>query len=102
MARTRPPSHLGLLVLLLVLTSRLQCCEATLDSGRAEHIRPAFAAFDTRIDHKLIAAATLRASDAPAADYKAISKSAAECSEATPGAVRTREAQGPAVVADTH
>ena len=46
---------LELLVLLLDLTSRLQCREATLDSGRAKHIRPAFAAFETRIDHKLTA-----------------------------------------------
>ena len=44
--------------------------EATLDSGRAEHIPPAFAAFDTRIDHKLIAAARCGASDARAANTK--------------------------------
>ena len=73
----------------------LQQREATLDSGRAKHIRPAFAAFDTRIDHKLIAAASCGpATRQQQIIYKAISKSAAECSEATPGAVRTRRQKG--------
>ena len=44
----------------------------------AEHIRPAFAAFDTRIDHKLIAAATLRTAT-QAAILQAISKVLREC-----------------------
>ena len=56
-----------------------QCERRALDSGTREHLPPAFAAFDTRIHHKLIAAAKAACSDAPAANYKAISKSAAEC-----------------------
>ena len=78
MARTRPPL-LGYSSYCSTCTKRLQQREATPDSGTREHLPPAFAAFDTRIHHKLIAAAKAACSDAPAANYKAISKSAAEC-----------------------
>jgi len=68
--------------------SRLQQREATLDSGRAEHIRPAFAAFDTRIDHKLIAAATLRTATHKQQILQAISKVLQSASEAARDSTR--------------
>jgi len=59
----------------------LQHREAALDSGRAEHITPAVAALIHAFIIKLIAAATCWPATHQQANCKAISKSAAECSE---------------------
>ena len=64
MSRTHPPP-LGYSSYCSTCTQgRLQQREASARQRTREHLPPAFAAFDTRIHHKLIAAATLRASDA--------------------------------------
>ena len=74
--RTRPPL-LGYSSYCLTAQQRLQQQrEARPDSGTREHLPLAFAAFDTRIDHILIAA---DAAGRTSSKLQAISKSAAEC-----------------------